>query len=59
MKESDRVKFKKPISEFEKTAVYEIVNINTWTNRAQITVLNSNLPIAPTELVSINDIELV
>jgi len=59
MKVGDQVKFKKPISEFEKTAVYEIVNINIETNRAQITVLNSNLSIAPTELVGINAVESI
>jgi len=59
MKESDKVKFKKPISEFEKTAIYAIVNINEGTNRAMITHINGNLPIPATETVSLNDIQLV
>jgi len=58
MKVSDKVKFKNPMSEFEKTAIYEITNINDGTNRAIITHVNSNLPIAPEELVSLNDVEL-
>lgn len=58
MQVSDKVKFKVPVSEFEKTAVYEIVNINEGTKRALITHVNGNLPIAPTELVSLKDIEL-
>lgn len=59
MKPGEQVKFKNPMSEFEKKAIYEITNINEGTNRAIITHVNGNLPIAPTELVSLNDIELV
>ena len=59
MKTGNQVKFKKPISEFEKTAIYEVVNINEGTKRVMITHVNGNLPIPATELVSINDIKLV
>jgi len=59
MKPGEQVKFKNPISEFEKISIYKITNINDETNRALITHVNGNLPIAPTELVSLNDIELL
>lgn len=59
MKPGEQVKFKVPVSEFEKTAIYEITNINEGTNRALITHVNGNLPIAPTELVSLNDLKLI
>lgn len=59
MKVADIVKFKVPMSEFEKNSIYEIVNINEGTNRALIQITNSNLPIAPTELVSLKDIEKI
>ena len=56
LKVGDKVKFSKPLSEFEKSAVYEVVNINENTKRALITILNSKLPITPTELVGIETI---
>lgn len=41
----------------EQKLVYRITNLNTYTNRAYITLLNSDLPIAPSELVDLNMIE--
>ena len=59
LKIGDKVKFKNPLSEFESSAVYEVVNINLGTQRVLITIINSKLSIAPTELVGIDTIEKI
>ena len=53
------VKLKNPVSEFERNAQFEVTNINENTKRYLITELNSKLPIAPTELVGFNHVELI
>ena len=58
-KTSDKVRFKNPLSDFEVHAIYEVVNINIGTKRVLITIVNSNLPIPPTELVGIEIIEKI
>lgn len=58
MKPGDKVKLKNPLSEFEKTAIFELTNINEVTGRVLITHVNGSLPIPATELVSFKDIEL-
>jgi len=52
------VKFSNPMSEFEKTATFMVVNHNTVTNRVYIELV-CELPIKPQQLVSLNDIENV
>lgn len=58
-KTGDKVRFKNPLSNFEVNAIYEVVNINLGTKRVLITIVNSNLPIPPTELVGIEIIEKI
>jgi len=50
------VKFSNPMSEFEKTATFMVVNHNTVTDRVYIEHI-CDMPIKPQQLVSVNDIE--
>lgn len=59
MKILDLVKLKNPISELESNYIFRIDNINEVTNRVLITVINSDLSIPPTELVSIEEVIII
>jgi len=58
----DNVKFKNPLSEFEKTAIFKITNINEGTQRILITYVSGSLPLLPIEseeLVGIDTVEKI
>lgn len=54
---SKPVKFRKPLNKEEAKLVFKVVNYNEVTNRVYIQLLNSDLPLPPQELVSVDEIE--
>lgn len=58
MKTGDKVKFKEPMKG-EENLTFVVTNVNEGTGRIIIELINSGWAINPTELVKMEDIELI